>query len=386
MAKDNSRVVAGGIGLVGVAAMAYWYLTKGKDGGYVPPPLEPPPGDPEADLSCPPGYDCSVWATAISLCVGCPRSLVMVHYAELMSQDPHALTPEQIAELKALAEAIVAAQPGIERAYRQWIFDDRNATYHPDDPGLRNVATASYNAWQKLIEDEQKRQDDLMLMENKLLDEWTAYANEQTALLGTEVNPDPNTAWAAFYAARDVAEEAQTYMNHRLDPSGRQATVWSGGDFTGDSWGIPWGEWARCTELGIPNDAISSLKILKGVRLTFYNDINFKGAPHVFDTEDEAIEISGFSGGGGNDQMSSLKCEQRLGKIQAELNQKINNQNDCWAGVQNLQTRLGSVKRDCDNLLISITNFKLSLAYEEALRTRCQTLLDYVNSFNPIVS
>jgi hypothetical protein len=387
--ENKGRVVAGAIGLAGVAAMAYWYFTKGKVDGGTPPPIIPPdppdPPDPEDDLSCPAGFDCAIWNEAIGVCPGCKRSLVIVRYYEILAADSgDPLTPEEVAELDRLAAAIIATLPVIDKAWAQYLYDDAYARFQPADAAAQTRRQNSLDYYNGLVAADQKTWDDMLAIVEPKLIEWEADVATATANLGNSNYPGSG-AWGAYWAALDAVNALQGYIITRNGPDYPQAIAFESKDFGGRQWPIPWGDYAHCTELGIPNDAIESLKIEKGVLLTFWDDIHFpvSGVKLVWNTRDAPLELSTL--GYMNDQMSSLRCERNLYAYDEELLAKQNTMNFCWVGVVDLRTQLGSIARDADLMRLSLINLQLLRAYDDSWRARMQTLLEYINRFDPIM-
>lgn len=244
-----------------------------------------------------------------------------------------AIALEESLHLPELATTAAASDTAAAEAEAEYIAD----------PTAENKAEADRLEAQRVL--------DLQIWVDSLSQALAGYeASAQEA--EDELSPTEDRYNAAFA----IWAEKRDYIDWRLASTDAQAFVFSETNYKGDMWGVPWGDFARCTELGIRNDSIESLKVLKGAKLFLYTAIDFLGpSPDVngvggttpFDAEKgniyvpdlEKAEFKFFS-----NQMSSLKCLPSMAVYIADMVAAQSNMNTHFTAMATIQAELNNLK------------------------------------------
>jgi len=150
-----------------------------------------------------------------------------------------------------------------------------------------------------------------------------------------------------YNAAFAIWSEKRDYIDWREASTDAQAFVFSETNYKADMWGVPWGNFARCTELGIRNDSIESLKVLKGVKLVLYSHVDFQGKSVEFDGEKGNIFIPDLGLEEWNwfrNEMSSLKCIPSMAVYRADMVAAQANMNTHFTAMATIQAELNNLK------------------------------------------
>ena len=159
------------------------------------------------------------------------------------------------------------------------------------------------------------------------------------------------TAEANYASTLKAYSELADYVIWRFNRVGKEVFVWTGKNLSGQGWGLPWGDYPNVSVVGIPNDSIKSVKVIKGAKVTFYWHSDFGGTSWEYDAAEGNLEIPDM--GNFNGQASSMYVKPSLRAYERERDAAHAAFNTCYTalvGMQGeiltLQTGVLSLSRD----------------------------------------
>jgi hypothetical protein len=322
-------------------------------------------------------WDCTVWSEALATCPGCTLQLVTSRYYDILADqigDP--LTEAEKAELASLWANVIAATTVLDKAYAEWLYAAAYARFQETDAAAAAAADAAKARYDQAVIDEANRIAALKVWWNAKIADYQGQLAQLEALLGTR---DPRAGQVgAFWDANDRATEYNNNLNARLASTEGQAIACTQNDNFGDCYQIPWGEFPRCTSLGIPNDSLNCITVFKGAKVTFFKNADFGGTSFFVDATLDS-QFQNFPSSWVN-EVSSLTCEPSFSDFYRILDILVGTMNDAWGAVELRKEQIRSLARDIDLWINLQELLDLNLASRAGLITRINAVVAYVDS------